>query len=217
MCNQACAGERFCGASSCRDSVLANVCALPAATALLDGQPGDDDAGITIATALALGCMTADGGTVTASASRQLDAGILATNGEPLLTGPLLCVGGGSFFQRSINWLETNALAHVIDTSTMTQYRLSLRDGGVVAMGPSASLSPTHDVFILQLVRAPSGAVVLNSGGFFAEGTVAGAWYFQNVLLPTRATFTSPWYVYDWVDGNANGPDATDTFTRLAP
>jgi hypothetical protein len=210
-------GDRFCGASACRDAVLSNVCATAQATVLLDGQPPDDDAGIALAQALAAVCMTPDGGAIATRASAQLDAGILATNGEPLLTGPVLCVGGGSFFQRSIDWLETNRVAHVFDTGTATQYRLTARDGGVIAMGPLASLGPTRDVFVLQLVRAPSGAVVLNSGGYFAEGTVAGAWYFQNVLLPMRASLTSPWYVYEWTDGNSNGPDLTDTFTRVAP
>lgn len=184
---------------------------MPRATALLDGQ--DDAPSVALAQALAGSCMPA----LTASSVPQLDSGVLAVDGEPLLTGSMLCVAGGSFFQRSIDWLETNRVAHVTDTSTSTQYRLSLRDGGVAAMGTMATLSPTHDIFVLQLVRAPSGSVVLNSGGFFAEGTGAGAWYFQNVMLPMRATLNSPWYVYEWTDTTANGPDVADTFTRLAP
>ncbi len=181
------------------------------ATALLDGR--DDDAGLVLTQALSGSCMPL----VATSAVPQLDSGVLAVDGEPLLTGSMLCVAGGSFFQRSIDWLESNALAHVTDTSTTSQYRLTLRDGGVAAMGSMATLSPTHDVFVLQLVRAPSGAVVLNSGGFFAEGTVAGAWYFQNVMMPMRASLSSPWYVYEWTDTTGNGPDVADTFTRLAP
>jgi len=217
MCNQGCVGERFCGASACHDAVLSNVCSINQATALLDGQRADEDAGISLAQVLAATCTSPDGGAIAIGSSPQLDAGILATNGEPLLTGPLLCVGGGSFFQRSIDWLESSGFAHVRDTGTTTQYQLTTRDGGVVAMGPLANLGPTRDLFILQLVRAPSGAVVLNSGGYHAEGTVAGAWYFQNVLLPMRTSLTSPWYVYEWTDVNSNGPDLTDTFTRLAP
>ena len=182
--------------------------------ALLDGLREDDDAGLSMASALAASCPP----TVVASATRQLDAGVLdAITGEPILTGPMLCVGGGSFFQRSIGWLENANLAPVRDTSTSTQYRLSLRDGGVVATGPAAALGPTHDIFVIQLVRTPIGSVVLNTGGFFGEGTTAGAWYFQNVLLPMRPALTSGWYVVEWTDGNANGPDLSDTFTQLAP
>jgi len=155
---------------------------------------------------------------VTVSAVPQLDSGVLdAVTGQPLLFGPMLCVGGGSFFQRSIAWLESVNLAPVTDTSTSTQYRLSLRDGGVVAMGAISSLGPTHDLFVVQLVRTPTGAIVLNTGGFYGEGTTAGAWYFRNVLLPMRASLTSGWYVIEWTDMNANGPDMMDTFVQLAP
>lgn len=206
-----CAGERFCGTSMCRDSALSSVCAMSSATALLDGA--DDDAGTTMARTLSTLCMPA----ISQSAVPQLDSGVLAANGEPLLTGTLLCAAGGSFYQRAVGWLETNGRAHVFDTSTATMYRLSLRDGGVVATGAMSSLSFLHDIFILQVVRSPSGAVVFNSGGFFAEGTAAGAWYFENVLFPMRVTLGSPWYVYEWTDTNMNGPDAADTFTRLAP
>ncbi|MER2564912.1 MAG: hypothetical protein ABTQ32_29580 [Myxococcaceae bacterium] len=213
-CNQPCVGESFCGNASCRTGVLSNVCQVSRSLALLDGLREDDDAGISMANALAASCPP----TVTASATRQLDSGVLdAVTGEPILTGPMLCVGGGSFFQRSIGWLENVNLAPVRDTSTSTQYRLSLRDGGVVATGAAATLGPTHDLFVIQLVRTPIGSVVLNTGGFYGEGTTAGAWYFQNVLLPMRATLTSAWYVVEWTDGNANGPDMSDTFTQLAP
>lgn len=191
--------------------MLASVCSIPQATVLLDDR--DDDAGLVLAQALANGCMPA----VTTTSLPQLDSGVLATDGEPLLTGSLLCVAGGSFFQRSINWLETNTVAHVSDQSTLAQYRLTLRDGGVAATGTMTSLTSTHDVIVIQLVRSPTGAVVLNSAGFFAEGTEAGAWYFQNVMMPARTTLTSPWYVYEWTDTTGNGADLSDTFTRLAP
>lgn len=214
MCNQACASESFCGNASCRTSVLSNVCQVSRSLAVLDGLREDDDAGLSMANALAASCPP----TVTASATRQLDSGVLdAVTGEPILTGPMLCVGGGSFFQRSIGWLETVNLAPVRDTSSSTQYQLSLRDGGVVATGAASTLGPTHDIFVIQLVRTPIGSVVLNTGGFYGEGTTAGAWYFQNVLLPMRAALTSGWYVVEWTDVNANGPDLSDTFTQLAP
>ncbi|MBE2248398.1 MAG: hypothetical protein IAE78_02540 [Myxococcus sp.] len=215
QCGQVCAGETFCGASGCRAAIVSNVCQVRQATALLDGLVEDDGAGNTLAQGLATQCAPA---TITTSSVPQLDSGVLdAVTGEPLLFGPMLCVGGGSFFQRSIGWLESVNLAPVRDTSTATQYRLSLRDGGAVASGAVSSLGATHDVFVIQLVRTPTGATVLNTGGFYGEGTTAGAWYFRNVLLPMRASLTSGWYVVEWTDQNANGPDAMDTFTVLAP
>jgi hypothetical protein len=214
-CAQPCVGETFCGASSCRPTILSNICNISQATALLDGAREDDDAGISMAQGLVSLCVPT---VVTASAVPQLDSGVLdAVTGEPLLFGPMLCVGGGSFFQRSVAWLESVNLAPVRDTSTSTQYRISLRDGGVVTTGPISALGPTRDIILVQLVRAPTGAIMLNIGGYYGEGTTAGAWYFRNVLLPMRASLASGWYVIDWTDVNANGPDMMDTFVQLAP
>lgn len=214
QCNLVCAADTFCGTSTCRPVVLSNVCSVASATAVLDGRPEDDDASAALVQALASLCVPPPA----TSSLPQLDAGVQSmATGEPLLTGPMLCLGGGSFFQRSIGWLESVNRAQVKDTSTTTQYRLSLRDGGVIATGPVAALGPSHDIVVIQLVRAPSGATVLNTAGFHAPGTTAGAWYFRNVLLPMRVSLTSSWYVIEWTDSSTNGPDALDTFTRLGP
>ncbi|MDP3501194.1 MAG: hypothetical protein Q8S33_12695 [Myxococcales bacterium] len=215
QCNVACGVDTFCGTSMCRPVVLSNVCSATEATAVLDGQPEDDAASAALVQALVSLCVPSPAATAPLP---QLDAGVLSmVTGEPLLAGPMLCLGGGSFFQRSIGWLEAVNRAQVRDTSTPTQYRLSLRDGGVVATGPVSALGLTHDIVVIQLVRAPSGATLLNTAGFHSTGTSAGAWYFRNVLLPMRASLASSWYVVEWTDSSTNGPDATDTFTRLAP
>jgi hypothetical protein len=184
-------------------------------TALLNGAPVDDDAGVSMTRALVSSCP----GTVTPFAASQFDAGVLdAVTGEPLTTGQLLCAAGGSFFHRSIQWMERNNLAHVRDTSpSLMHYELQLRDGGVVATGPASSLSPTHDILVIQLQRTPSGSVVANAGGFFAEGTVAAAWYFNNVIVPMRVGMSTPFFVLDWTDMGPPGPDATDLFVVLNP
>ena len=215
QCNLACPVDSFCGTSACKPVVLSNVCSAAEATAVLDGRPEDDDASAALVQALVTLCVPSPAVT---SPLPQLDAGVLSmVTGEPLLAGPMLCLGGGAFFQRSVGWLEAVNRAQVRDTSTSTQYRLSLRDGGVVATGPVAALGLTHDIAVIQLVRAPGGATLLNTAGFHGPGTTAGAWYFRNVLLPMRASLTSSWYVVEWTDSSTNGPDATDTFTRLAP
>jgi hypothetical protein len=190
------------------------VCSTTNATAVLDGRPEDDAASNALVQALVSLCVPPP---VTSSLP-QFDAGVQSmATGEPLLTGPMLCLGGGSFFQRSVGWLESVNRAQVKDTSTTTQYRLSLRDGDVIATGPIAALGPTHDIVVIQLIRAPSGATLLNTAGFHAPGTTAGAWYFRNVLLPMRVSLTSSWYVIEWTDSSTNGPDALDTFTPLGP
>jgi hypothetical protein len=70
----------------------------------------------------------------------------------------------------------------------------------------------------MQVVRDPAtGTLAFNVAGFAASGTAAGAWYFQNAMVPSIATFTKSWYVYEWTDGGGNQmPDGSDTFTLLA-
>lgn len=211
-CTTACAADAFCGTSMCRAPLLSNTCTLPSATVLLDGI--DDSAGVSMATALVSACTPA----VNVRTVGQLDAGVLnPVTGEPLVPGELFCAAGGSFRQRAIAWLEQNGLAPVRDTSTTSIYRYSLRDGGIVAAGPVGDLNALHDIFVIQIVRAPSGATVLNAGGYYTEGTAAGAWYFVNRLLPMRASLTNGWYVVEWRDTMLNGlPDPGDTWTPIA-
>jgi len=205
-CNAPCTG--ICAAGTCAPAQLSSVCALPRAVAVLDGR--DDAAGIALAAALA-GCSPS----VPFSTVQQDDAGFInPVTGYPSRTGELLCIAGGSFFQRVIGHLERNGYAPVLDTSTSGVYRYSRRDGGVIVQGPEIQLSPTHDVFLVQLARTPEGAVVVNAAGFQAEGTRAAAWYFVNTMMPMRASLTNAWYVVDWVDLNVNGmPDGADTWT----
>ena len=78
-------------------------------------------------------------------------------------------------------------------------------------------MSPTDDRVLIQLVRTPSGALVLNTAGFYGEGTVAAADYFINTVLPNRATLTTRWYVLRWVDVDASGgPSVGDTYTVIS-
>ena len=105
----------------------------------------------------------------------------------------------------------------LFDTSTATDAIYSQRDGGVVSSIPFSMLGPTHDRVLIQLVRAPSGTLVLNAAGFTGVGTRAAAHYFVNTLAPTYATLMTRWYVLDWDDTDASGaPSAGDTFTVIS-
>lgn len=194
--------------------MLANVCEQPIARVMLNGVSTDDDAGLSIAQALAQGCTPS----VSMRVGSQFDAGVLdPSTGEPLQVGELLVAGGGSFRQRAIAWLELNALAPVREAHDETTLTYSRPDGGVVHLTPLAGLSASHDLFVVQLVRTPYGATVLNASGYYSGGTAAASWYVVNTLLPQRATLTVGWYLVDWVDTNADQlPDAADTWTVMA-
>lgn len=213
-CAAPCADTQFCGRGACREVVLANVCEQPIARVMLDGVSIDDDAGLSIAQALAQGCTPM----VSLRIGGQFDAGVLdLSTGEPLQVGELLVAGGGSFRQRAIAWLEFNALTPVREADDATTLTYSRRDAGVILSTPLAGLSTSHDLFVVQFVRTPYGATVLNASGYYAAGTAAASWYVVNTLLPQRATLTVGWYLVDWVDTNANQlPDAADTWTVMA-
>ncbi|HEY0880605.1 MAG TPA: hypothetical protein VGD87_03685, partial [Archangium sp.] len=146
------------------------------------------------------------------------DAGLLrVATGEPLQLGELLVAGGGSFRQRVVGWAEQTRTAWLSDTSTATDAIYSLPDGGVVSSVPFSMLSAAKDRIVIQLVRAPTGALVLNAAGFNGEGTRAAAEYFVSTVLPNRAALSTRWYVVEWTDTDASGgPSAGDGYALIA-
>jgi hypothetical protein len=140
--------------------------------------------------------------------------------GEPLRSGELLVVGGGSFAQKVVAWLELNDLAPVLFDSLSTDVQYKKRDGTVLATRPLSTITDTHDIFVIALMTTPAGSVVLNAAGYFAPGTQAAAWYFVNQVAPHLATQTAGWYLVEWKDNPASGtpgaPDAADTWTPIA-
>lgn len=214
MCGQGCTADSFCGRGACRATNFSELCQMPAARFLLDGIRDDDDAGTAMGDAIVTGCVP----TVTGRYASQTDGGVLSANdGQPLGLGEVLVMGGGSFRQTGVRWLENTNNAEVRDTSTATDAIYSLKDGGVVSNVPFTTLSATHDRVLIQLVRTPSGALVLNAAGFVGPGTRAAADYFVNTLFPMRATLTTRWYVVEWTDvDTSGGPSAGDTYTVIA-
>lgn len=181
---------------------------------MVDEIAADDDAGVSMGAALAAACAPA----LSLRTAGQLDAGVLrVSDGAPLQLGELLVVGGGSFRQDAVRWLETANQAQVRDTSTPTDAIYSLRDGGVASTVPVATLGLTRDRVVVQVMRTPSGSLVLHAAGYFGPGTLAASYYFVQTLLPMRASLTTAWYVIEWEDLDATGgPTAADRYTLIA-
>lgn len=201
----------MCQASTCSSSALSTLCEASSAVAVLDGP--DDAWSLGLAEAF-----TACAPPVPTSAVEQSDAGFInPTTGYPSPTGATLCVAGGSYYQRVIGWLEQAGLTVVVDVSTGAEYRYLRRDGGVIATGPSTTLSEFHDLGIIQVVHTPEGVRVVNAAGFFAAGTAAAVWYFSNVLFPTITSRSDAWYVVEWTDTDGDAlPGAADDWALVA-
>lgn len=190
------------------------MCRLPLATVLINELPADDDAGVSMGAAVAAACPPS----VNLRTAGQADAGVLRiADGAPIQLGELLVVGGGSFRQDAVRWLEGSNVALVRDTSTATDAIYSLRDGGMASTVPFATLGLTRDRLVLQVLRAPSGALVLHAAGYFGPGTLAASYYFVQNVLPLRATLNTAWYVIEWEDlDGTGGPTAADRYTLIA-
>jgi len=212
-CTQACAPSQFCGRAQCRPADFSQLCQLPITTVVLDEIPEDDDAGLAMGRAIVAGCNP----TTTLSLAGQRDAGVVGTDGLPLALGELLVMGGGSFGQRGVRWAENTNHAMVSDRSSGPDAIYMLRDGGVVSNVPMATLGPTLDRLVVQVVRAPSGSLLLNAAGYHGPGTLAAASYFIATLLPQASTLSTRWYVVEWEDLDGTpGPSAGDRYTVIA-
>jgi hypothetical protein len=82
---------------------------------------------------------------------------------------------------------------------------------------PTASLTSTHDYFILELAVEPvSGTLVFAATGMLEPGSVAAGFYGSTQVVPSHASMTDAWYVYQWDDTDKSGSaSAGDTFTLL--
>lgn len=212
-CGQACTTDEFCSEATCHPADFSQLCQLTRTAVVLDRIGDDDDAGLAMGSAISTRCTLS----TPLRSVGQLDSGVLASNGMPIALGELLVMAGGSFAQRGVKWMEDNGVAQVSDTSTSVDAIYSLRDGGVVSTVPLSTLGPTLDRVVVQLVRTPAGALVLNAAGYHGPGTLAAARYFVDAVLPAASTLTTRWYVVEWEDLDGTpGPSAGDRYTVIA-
>ena len=76
-----------------------------------------------------------------------------------------------------------------------------------------------NDVFLVELAIDPaSGTLALVTYGLCSpgNGTQAAAWYWANVMLPNRSTYTDSWYLYEWTDTNGERRAGSDGHVHAA-
>ena len=219
-CGTACASDQFCASDGCRGATLANVCDSAKATFLMDGLPIDDQQAPVLSAALVAGCTNKP----TVRSTTQDSAGTInPKTGQPVVgSGDLQVVVGGPYGQLLIRYLDGAGETPIYTTgdTTGTQFRARNPDGGTgapVVDAPASTLTDSHDFFLIETVADPStGTLMLAIDGFLAPGTVAGIWYFSNVMLPALSTFTAGYYVYEWTDGDGDKqPSSGDTFKLI--
>ncbi len=215
-CFNACRGTEFCEGTACLPVTLAGACELPLVYVVLDGVATDEDGGYQVARALAASCSPAPAITAVSLA----DAGVVldSSTGQPFLRGGAgYAIVGGPYRQTTIGALERAGATEVRVTGDNINISFVRSDGGVLIEVPFANATPTHDWFLVELVKDPTrGAVALVTYGFSSAGTAAGAWYLAHRVLPMPSAFGKSWYVVEWTDtGDATAGDS-DTFTPIA-
>ena len=69
----------------------------------------------------------------------------------------------------------------------------------------NADLGAHRDYFYVQLAVEPqSGTLCFSAEGIEGSGTQAAGYYVPAVIGPSLSTYTKTWYVYQWVDTNAD-------------
>lgn len=237
-CGVVCGVDQFCDGASCQNKVFPNFCANRNVVAIRDGIPLDNVATTVLASTITQYCSA----TTTLTYGDDNDPAFVDQDGGALLQGggSTVVTAGGPFPNLPVKWLErTRRVTKVYFSNNIpgTEFYFKQRlapDAGMAdpilvtrLQSACASLladggtgGQHNDVFLVELAIDPtSGTLALIAYGLCSpgNGTQAAAWYWANVMLPNRTTYTDSWYLYEWTDTNGNAaPDLTDTFTRLA-
>jgi hypothetical protein len=214
-CGQTCSASQFCTGKACSEAVFANLCGNPNALVIKDPHEADNNAAAAIGTALMMSCTPP----TLVVARDQGETGVMTASGRPLAgPGTTYLMGGGSFGQRAVDYLDKTEMTPVYLTwDGITARFYNRRTMEVVLETPGSALNDGHDYFFLQLFVEPlSGTLCLNAIGMFAPGTVAGGFWLSTEIIPKRDTYTDTWYVYEWTDSGDKMPNAADTFRVVA-
>lgn len=228
-CGVACDGRSFCSsAQQCLRVGPQALCAnarlyvvqgqIPDLTVVNVEQTTDGVSAARLASLIATACPGLAVSTVSQAAEGLLNP---CTDAPLVGGGTTLLVTGGSFAQRVAGYLEDSVSPIFMEESAdELTYTFHSRGGAVLTQFPRASLSDSHDYFVIAFERDPGhGAQVLQVYGVGWEGTPAATWYFEHRFLPAVQQGTVGWSSYaliEWTDDGDGVKGEGDTFTVLA-
>ncbi|HEV3190398.1 MAG TPA: hypothetical protein VGY54_07865 [Polyangiaceae bacterium] len=225
-------GAANANAVRCETATFANLCHNQSATIFFDSYDADNQSALLMATALQDACQ------VTVISPARNDAGAVA---DPNVLDPVsgqaktgignLClIGGGSFGQRAVAYIDSHSQSNVVvgfDTTDAGVLEVYFTDRTVPSApkkigieAPYSATNNTHDYFLLQLTVDPAtGTLCLEAMGLTAQGTIAAGYYAAKHLIESGAYATSSksWLIYEWTDEDDGGvPDDNDTYALVA-
>lgn len=176
-----------------------------------------------VGTAL-LSDFTALGFTYGASTNTQILA--LDTNstyfdsntGAPKISNGIVVAFAGPLVNSVVQYYEnagTSPLYFQWTTISGTTYtNFYNRQGSLLASMPAAQVGVFSDTFLLEYFTDANNNKVFVIYGFGWKGTYVGGVFFKTFVLPSIASFTHAWYIYQWTDLNGNGlPDPYEVNT----
>jgi hypothetical protein len=216
----------------CESATFANLCHNPSATVFLDQYPPDNQSALMMANALQNACRITIISPATDDAGAVADPNVIDPgSGQPKTgIGNLCLIGGGSYGQRAVGYLESHSLNNVVgvsgnnDAGVFSSYFIDRTVPSapktIAVEAPYSPTNNTHDYFVLQLSVDPASAsVCLQAFGMTAQGTLAAGYYAAKHLIENGAyaTSTKSWFVYEWTDEDDGGvPDDSDTYALVA-
>src|SRR5690349_5048963 len=139
----------------CPAFAVRNLCDSPRTTLIKDEFPADNASNAMIQQALVENCVPAPAATtLEKGAAGPIDP----MTGRPLAgTGDLLTIAGGAYVQKTVEYLDLIGATPVYLISQTSGWQYISRSPGnpVIAELPSETFGPTHDIFVIELVRDP--------------------------------------------------------------
>jgi Tol biopolymer transport system component len=113
---------------------------------------------------------------------------------------------GGPLVNAPVHYYEANRIAPLYyqnDDGTLYWYRADgTRIDATALQGPQKS---SHDMFVVESFIDSNGNHIFIVYGYGWKGTFGAGKFLKFVMYPNIASYTSSYYVFQWIDGNGDG------------